>query len=112
MLSKHISFLTRLSISSASKRTICCSSILYKKKRINPILRTWNILRNDFQNILPSFDETRLKALNSFPSHTDVLVIGGGIMGTSVAYWLKEKSGSSGIDVTVVEKDPTVRLSY
>ncbi|XP_044750384.1 FAD-dependent oxidoreductase domain-containing protein 1 isoform X2 [Coccinella septempunctata] len=112
MLSKHIRMLvTRSSVSAVYKRTICCSNILYKKKRINPILRTWNVLKGDFQNMAPNFQDNELRVLNSFPSHTDILVIGGGIMGTSVAYWLREKSGVRGVNVTVVEKDPTFSKS-
>lgn len=37
------------------------------------------------------------------PRSTDVLVIGGGAIGCSVAYWLKK---AASLDVTVVERDP------
>jgi hypothetical protein len=41
---------------------------------------------------------------------SDVVVIGGGAMGASVAYWLKDKTVGSKKDlrVVVIEKDPTV----
>ncbi|XP_045471479.1 FAD-dependent oxidoreductase domain-containing protein 1 [Harmonia axyridis] len=112
MLSKQIS---RLAIRSSHNyifnRTICSSSILRRKKRINPIIRTWEILKQDVQNMGSSFEESEMRAHNSFPSHTDILVIGGGIMGTSTAYWLREKSGLRGVNVTVVEKDPSFSKS-
>ncbi len=38
---------------------------------------------------------------------TDVLIIGGGVMGSSIAYFLKEKSPD--LDVTVIERDSTVK---
>lgn len=45
-----------------------------------------------------------------FPRHTDVVIIGGGAMGSSIAYWLKEKTGKDSLEVVVLEKDPTVSL--
>lgn len=42
------------------------------------------------------------------PRNTDVLVIGGGIMGWATAFWLRRDSKFS---VTVVEKDPTYSQS-
>ena len=41
------------------------------------------------------------------PRETDVLVVGGGAVGSSVAYWLKQRN-PKGISVTVVERDPSV----
>ncbi|XP_034947857.1 FAD-dependent oxidoreductase domain-containing protein 1-like [Chelonus insularis] len=41
----------------------------------------------------------------SFPSHIDVLIIGGGIMGCSAAYWLK-KVGGDNWSVVVVDRKP------
>ena len=42
------------------------------------------------------------------PRETDVAVIGGGIMGSAVAFWLKHHA-PEGLTVTVVERDPTVK---
>lgn len=44
---------------------------------------------------------------NEFQSHCDIVVIGGGGVGASIAYWLK-KRGRDGLNVVVLEKDPTV----
>ncbi|XP_068772831.1 FAD-dependent oxidoreductase domain-containing protein 1 isoform X2 [Struthio camelus] len=42
------------------------------------------------------------------PEQADVVVVGGGVMGWSVAYWLKALEGRrSGMRVVVVERDPT-----
>ncbi|KPJ11772.1 hypothetical protein RR48_08078 [Papilio machaon] len=42
-----------------------------------------------------------------YPEHADVVIIGGGFIGSSVGYWLKTRAGS-GLSVVVLEKD----LSY
>ncbi|NXL39160.1 FXRD1 protein, partial [Glaucidium brasilianum] len=42
------------------------------------------------------------------PEEADVVVVGGGVVGWSVAYWLKALEGSRhGMKVLVVERDPT-----
>lgn len=41
-----------------------------------------------------------------FPHYVDVVIIGGGIMGSSVAYWMKHKA-QEGLRILVVERDQT-----
>ncbi|KAL7846440.1 hypothetical protein SRHO_G00214200 [Serrasalmus rhombeus] len=42
------------------------------------------------------------------PERADIVIVGGGVMGWSVAYWLKKKEKvRDGVRVLVVEKDPT-----
>jgi FAD-dependent oxidoreductase domain-containing protein 1 len=94
----------------------------------NPFKRTGRILKNDlvrakhwvqdlFQDeskpkkytmpleVLDSFIENR-EDVRLFQTHCDVLVIGGGAMGSSIAYWLKKKA-QHGLNVVVLEQDPT-----
>lgn len=75
----------------------------------NPIWRTIRILSDDLKglkNLKKYNEEIRMQ----FPRHCDVVIIGGGAMGSSIAYWLKEKSGKEGLDIVVIEKDPTVSI--
>lgn len=42
------------------------------------------------------------------PENCDVVIIGGGVIGSSIAYWLKQRIYTSDFKVVVVEKDPMV----
>lgn len=100
----------------------------------DPIKRTGRILKNDFTraghwiqdkvDFFKKLNPTKkrygapLEAIDHFiqnredvtmfQSHCDVLVIGGGGIGTSIAYWLKQRAGDA-LNVVVVEKDPTYK---
>ncbi|XP_037074078.1 LOW QUALITY PROTEIN: FAD-dependent oxidoreductase domain-containing protein 1-like [Pollicipes pollicipes] len=45
-----------------------------------------------------------------YPSHCDVCIIGGGIMGSAIAFWLKLRAGPA-VQVVVVERDSTYRTA-
>lgn len=42
-----------------------------------------------------------------FPRHSDIVIIGGGVMGCSIAYWLKQRGHDNGLNIVVVERDPS-----
>lgn len=95
----------------------------------NPIHRTGRILKNDLKRAknwvtdkftrheapkrtheipieqIDYFIQNR-EQQTLFQHHCDVLVIGGGAIGSSIAYWIKKKA-SEGINVVVVERDAT-----
>lgn len=97
----------------------------------NPIRRTLNILKNDVKRMTNAFKSSpkssdyaseKIQNISKvsqdaysapgdiFQTHCDVVVIGGGGVGSSVAYWLKERA-RDGLNVVVVEKDNTVKYS-
>ncbi|KAH8306777.1 hypothetical protein KR044_013271 [Drosophila immigrans] len=98
-----------------------------KEEDTHPIRRTFRLLGNDMRKIKEFFmpqeepydclleykKNTRGKLRqfggdkrnpDEFQTHCDVLVIGGGSIGSSIAYWLKQKA-RDGLNVVVVEKD-------
>lgn len=99
---------------------------------LHPIRRTLRLLGNDMRKVkeffVPKEPETEKVPIptqsqfhfsgerdkskeatvpDDFQTHCDVLIIGGGGVGSSIAYWLKEKA-RDGLNVVVVEKDDTV----
>ncbi|XP_063750469.1 FAD-dependent oxidoreductase domain-containing protein 1 isoform X2 [Eleginops maclovinus] len=90
-------------------------------------LSTGRALRNDFfKDLEAQLAAARQKALDALPGsgwspvemnrglppeRTDVVIVGGGVIGWSVAYWIKQKEKRrGGVNVVVVEKDPTEHL--
>lgn len=75
----------------------------------NPFKRTFRIFSDDFRDI-KNWILGKGMVLKSpkLPTHCDVLIIGGGVMGFSIAYWLQQR-GMEGLKIIVVEKDPSVK---
>ncbi|XP_041808415.1 FAD-dependent oxidoreductase domain-containing protein 1 [Chelmon rostratus] len=87
-------------------------------------LSTGTPLRNDFfkdleaqlaamrkkaSDALPGSDWSPLQINQNLPpERADIVIVGGGVVGWSIAYWLKQKEKRRGaLKVVVVEKDPT-----
>lgn len=60
-----------------------------------------------FKKQLENF--TNFEKLKQVPKHTDILVVGGGLVGSFVAFWLKKNSPS--LSVTVIEKDSSYKTA-
>jgi NADPH-dependent 2,4-dienoyl-CoA reductase/sulfur reductase-like enzyme len=89
----------------------------------SPIKRTLRILGNDIKTAksnvqsfiqrVQGIRDLSNKGVKSpyrdgvFPEHCDIVIIGGGAIGSSIAYWLKQRAPNA-ITVTVIEKDPSV----
>ncbi|CAH2243105.1 FAD-dependent oxidoreductase domain-containing protein 1-like [Pararge aegeria] len=79
------------------KRNIHLSERHYVKHH-NPFVKTWNTLFQDLKSGLNVKSPV-------YPEHADVVIIGGGFIGASAAFWLKTRAGE-GLSVVVLEKDP------
>ncbi|KAF6214497.1 hypothetical protein GE061_009240 [Apolygus lucorum] len=75
----------------------------------NPLSRSAGIILSDLSEIkdkaLGKKSLTYRKEI--FPHHCDILIIGGGVMGFSIAYWLQQRALEH-LRIVVVEQDPTV----
>ncbi|KAI5705044.1 hypothetical protein M8J75_011372 [Diaphorina citri] len=72
------------------------------------IKRAMRILKLDFQKLWRNVQdpESRYQGNTLFPTHVDILIIGGGAIGSSIAYFIKEKV-LDGCRVAVVDRDFT-----
>lgn len=71
---------------------------------VSRVRKTHEVAQRDIKTIRASRGTYHYEI---FPEHCDIAIIGGGVMGSSIAYWLKQKVPHA-ITVTVVEKDPSV----
>ncbi|XP_053547515.1 FAD-dependent oxidoreductase domain-containing protein 1 [Bombina bombina] len=63
---------------------------------------------NKLKEALPTSNWSPLPPTGHLPpERADVVIVGGGVLGWSVAYWLKQKSRRDALRVVVVERDPT-----
>lgn len=92
----------------------------YRTSPEHPIKRTLRVIGNDLKSIINDVVPNKLdykhynsnrNAHHSATHFCDVAVIGGGIMGSSIAYWLKYRA-AKGLKVVVIEKDPTVTIKF
>ncbi|XP_044727482.1 FAD-dependent oxidoreductase domain-containing protein 1-like isoform X2 [Chrysoperla carnea] len=92
------------------RRNISTSQTKCKIEHEHPFNRTGRILGNDMKTVKSWFSgkKPNYKGHDGFPSHCDVCIIGGGAIGSSIAFWLKRRA-KHGVSVVVVEKDCTYK---
>uniref|UniRef100_A0A8C8DD07 FAD-dependent oxidoreductase domain-containing protein 1 n=1 Tax=Oryzias sinensis TaxID=183150 RepID=A0A8C8DD07_9TELE len=66
-------------------------------------------MRKKAADVLPGSSWTSLEINTDLPpKRADIVIVGGGVVGWSIAYWLKQKERvRGGVQVIVVERDPT-----
>lgn len=75
--------------------------------------RDWKTLKRVLSSNREFSDfEALWRGSEIIPTQCDILIIGGGAIGSSIAYWLREKIHRDDFSVVVIEKDPTVRHRY
>lgn len=94
-----------------TKRSLHKSIKLFDREDFeNPVLRTARILSDDLKNFFKRVKRPQHGIIEGIPTHTDIVVIGGGAIGSAIAYWLKEKSNDNSFEVVVIEKDMSVSI--
>ncbi|KAK5646633.1 hypothetical protein RI129_005097 [Pyrocoelia pectoralis] len=83
------------------------TSVMNMQEQEHPISRTVRILKDDLTNFVKTPFQGPTNPPNIFPRHVDIAIIGGGAIGSSIAYFLKEKTGLRGVNIVVIEKDST-----
>jgi len=73
----------------------------------DPLKRTFDILKHDMKSVVDPFQPSNIKISN----HVDIAIIGGGVMGSAIAYYLKERVGKRNLRILVLEKDPSYTRS-
>lgn len=83
------------------------------QKMLKGLKRDWKAVKKILSPNRPFSDfEFSWKGREIIPIRCDVLIIGGGAIGSSIAYWLKEKMHREDFSVVVIERDPTVRYLF
>ncbi|KAF2881130.1 hypothetical protein ILUMI_25041 [Ignelater luminosus] len=77
------------------------------EERIHPLRRTIKVLTQDIKLAAKPREERAAIISNIFPRHVDIVIIGGAAVGSSIAYFLKHKTGINGLRIAVIEKDAT-----
>ncbi|XP_073426056.1 FAD-dependent oxidoreductase domain-containing protein 1 isoform X1 [Dendrobates tinctorius] len=99
-----------LGATAAARRGFRTSAALLKEDDFTKILSSeMQKIHNKVRDVLPGSDWSPFKSMDHLPpEHADIVIVGGGVMGWAVAYWLmKMQTKKKAYKVLVVERDPT-----
>ncbi|XP_059059425.1 FAD-dependent oxidoreductase domain-containing protein 1-like [Achroia grisella] len=72
-------------------------------RKDNPFVKTWKVIAKDAPEFLGINKKKPV-----YPEHVDIVIIGGGFIGSATAYWLKRRA-ADGLSIVVLEKDITYK---
>lgn len=75
----------------------------------HPVDRCKRFLKRDIDSVVKVISSpfANHEDGNVYPKTVDILIVGGGVIGSSIAYWIQNKC-RDGLSIAVVEKDPLV----
>lgn len=75
----------------------------------NPLERCKRFVKRDINQIVQIVNDpfNEYQDDKIFPKTVDILIVGGGVIGSSIAYWLQNKC-RDGLKIAVLEKDLSV----
>lgn len=75
----------------------------------HPMERVKRFVKRDINDFIKQINDPFKEYMDDkvFPKTVDILIIGGGAIGSSIAYWIQNKC-RDGITIAVVEKDLSV----
>ncbi|XP_013402283.1 FAD-dependent oxidoreductase domain-containing protein 1 [Lingula anatina] len=78
-----------------------CRHSLFSAAKCTNISRQFGTIIDKIDNIVKRGRASECE----IPRQSDVVIIGGGLVGSAAAFWLKQKTGPGEISVTVLERD-------
>src|SRR5690606_36781581 len=87
-----------------------CSTVVGSLAETQDLVRALGSLRTTEPLLHSDGNQTNFRTIMTTQSK-DIVIIGGGIVGSATAYWLAQAADLDGRRVTVVEKDPSYAVS-